>query len=996
MVLAGLARASDVSSSVYVQDGLVAHWDGIDNTLTNGVRFHDNAATNWCDLSGQGNDVWMPSFVAVESNALYSTAMTGKAAGTEADRFQSGKYPSFPALNGLNHGTNDPPYTVEIVMQRVQWRYTDNYGNLQTVFRTPRGTVGYRLSSTNGFYFLGPTSKSNLSLMNWPSSNGRADETHTVSAVLGNSLSTDIIWLDGLQHTISMNGNLDTTWYTNFIFFSNSRADIRVHAIRVYNRVLTQYEVERHTLIDQLRFLGNKRFLIKPVPDQTLDGVHPCEPDPFVMDPVTEQRLVKDTDYTLSYTANDRAGFATVIVTGIGAWSGYEATAPFLICSADAYRVIEYIQSSGTQYINTEYYPNPNTRMEAELLFVGDVGDRSAEKVGHALFGCSENNGLVCFSMNFGSQPNQDNELFPWLEKTSSQGGTRYSKVIDSRTVRSTLTVDASTGEIQYGTVKWTAAAKTTTHAVNPLHLFGSCGTNGVVTPITVFGMRVFSWKIWDGDTLVRDFVPCYRVFDVSAGLWDRVSGRFFKNAGTGEFSYEYDASLPAEYRQLDGIIATGAQYIATGVYATSNTTVMVELTPYETTAQRRVFAARATASSAVTANDLFFESYISSGTKRWACCCTDGPYNSGSDAAGLWSSGTVTPSAGTRTALTLDSYSDTFFVSGVKQVALARARSRTSPAQIELMRAGGSAAEYGWGKLYAAYIWQNGTLQRSLVPCYRVADGLTGFYDLVTETFLPSAGEFPFLHGMGGEVGIPHFTGVYQLSGLNANVSFSNLTNFSFTVWTKNPDVGSYGVESQRYGVLIGQGALASNNPGFACFISHNMTSGSYTLAVQTCNAQNQTCTLSTSASTIRTDGRWHHIAYAYDLGAGVARLYLDGQAVASNTDLANMVNPSTWAPVTIGVRNGGDYPMKGMVAYATLWDRAITAGEVELTRRRPVTGTEDGLIGCWSLDGGSTGLLDGVANGATRHDLAPVGEVGFAMDEVKWHVPGLMILVR
>jgi hypothetical protein len=32
------------------------------------------------------------------------------------------------------------------------------------------------------------------------------------------------------------------------------------------------------------------------------------------------------------------------------------------------------------------------------------------------------------------------------------------------------------------------------------------------VTPFTVFGMRVFGWKIWDGDTLVRDFVPCTRL----------------------------------------------------------------------------------------------------------------------------------------------------------------------------------------------------------------------------------------------------------------------------------------------------------------------------------------------------------------------------------------------------------------------------------------------------------------------------------------------------
>lgn len=153
----------------------------------------------------------------------------------------------------------------------------------------------------------------------------------------------------------------------------------------------------------------------------------------------------------------------------------------------------------------------------------------------------------------------------------------------------------------------------------------------------------------------------------------------------------------------------------------------------------------------------------------------------------------------------------------------------------------------------------------------------------------------------------------------------------------------------------------------------------------------------MSASAANLRTDGKWHHVAYTYDLGAGVARLYLDGKVVDANTDPAKMVDPSlTWyIPVTLGGRNG-DFPMKGELAYATLWNRAITANEVEYTRRHPVNGMEAGLIGCWSLDGGSAGLLDGVANGAGKHTLTPVGEVGFAADEVNWHVAGLMILVR
>ena len=47
---------------------------------------------------------------------------------------------------------------------------------------------------------------------------------------------------------------------------------------------------------------------------------------------------------------------------------------------------------------------------------------------------------------------------------------------------------------------------------------------------------RVFNCKIWQGNTLVRDFQPCYRITDQVIGMYDRVSRQFFTNAGSGYF----------------------------------------------------------------------------------------------------------------------------------------------------------------------------------------------------------------------------------------------------------------------------------------------------------------------------------------------------------------------------------------------------------------------------------------------------------------------------
>lgn len=50
--------------------------------------------------------------------------------------------------------------------------------------------------------------------------------------------------------------------------------------------------------------------------------------------------------------------------------------------------------------------------------------------------------------------------------------------------------------------------------------------------------IRMWSFKIWDNGTIVRDFIPVLDWNDVPC-MYDKVSGELFYNQGTGEFSYE-------------------------------------------------------------------------------------------------------------------------------------------------------------------------------------------------------------------------------------------------------------------------------------------------------------------------------------------------------------------------------------------------------------------------------------------------------------------------
>lgn len=48
---------------------------------------------------------------------------------------------------------------------------------------------------------------------------------------------------------------------------------------------------------------------------------------------------------------------------------------------------------------------------------------------------------------------------------------------------------------------------------------------------------KLYSCKMYNNDTLVRDFVPVKRISDNVYGLWDKVNKVFYKNAGTGTFT---------------------------------------------------------------------------------------------------------------------------------------------------------------------------------------------------------------------------------------------------------------------------------------------------------------------------------------------------------------------------------------------------------------------------------------------------------------------------
>ena len=113
-----------------------------------------------------------------------------------------------------------------------------------------------------------------------------------------------------------------------------------------------------------------------------------------------------------------------------------------------------------------------------------------------------------------------------------------------------------------------------------------ACNNNGALyAPCTA---KIYYCKIYENDSLVRDYVPCIDTQLGVAGFYDLVDNRFFGNKGTGLFIYGNDTingvripkNLPEEYQEVEYIESTGTQHIDTKLVPTEKMRITMKATP--------------------------------------------------------------------------------------------------------------------------------------------------------------------------------------------------------------------------------------------------------------------------------------------------------------------------------------------------------------------------------------------------------------------------------
>lgn len=225
-----------------------------------------------------------------------------------------------------------------------------------------------------------------------------------------------------------------------------------------------------------------------------------------------------------------------------------------------------YLKSSTTaqnlnHYINTNYYPNNNTRVITSF-------ENSTRNYGIRLFGEQHSPNMFRFGTTNGTG---------WLFAYGSQGTS--SSTINF--IHERVKVDFNKNVIKINDTVINTFTEQTFTSTQPFYLMNINQS----TMRDAWDAPVYWCKIYDNDILVRHFVPVPKGLLIgnfvvpSNGMFDIVEQKFYGNAGTGEFTI---GGIPQDYIIEGGKLiwcnsdiylqSSGTQWIDTNTIVNENT----------------------------------------------------------------------------------------------------------------------------------------------------------------------------------------------------------------------------------------------------------------------------------------------------------------------------------------------------------------------------------------------------------------------------------------
>lgn len=189
---------------------------------------------------------------------------------------------------------------------------------------------------------------------------------------------------------------------------------------------------------------------------------------------------------------------------------------------SEKYKVVDYVETNGTQYIDTGFKPNQNTRVVVDFK-----ADNIAQHVWGSRIEWRNNSFLCCWETNF--------DWCVQINASNFNGG-----AFDANARH---TVEMSCTEFKVD------GTTTATYSVDAFQ----CTNNLLIASVQNseqsenFVGKYYSFKVYDGNNLVRDYVPVKNSQGVY-GLYDKINDTFSSSTGSlAGGSYIYDETIATQ-----------------------------------------------------------------------------------------------------------------------------------------------------------------------------------------------------------------------------------------------------------------------------------------------------------------------------------------------------------------------------------------------------------------------------------------------------------------
>ncbi len=227
-----------------------------------------------------------------------------------------------------------------------------------------------------------------------------------------------------------------------------------------------------------------------------------------------------------------------------------------------AYTELDYIEGTGTQWIDTGVYGNQDIGIDVTYQYPDYVSSSASARI----IGTRETSSGATGSCCFVSTSTGEARGTMWFATNNVQLASGQRPSLNKLVNNIQSNVNNDKAFYLNGTLMFTGNDTPFTGTL-PIPIFRNASLSTYSDPGCV---RVYRVIIYDDGVPIRMFVPALRNSDNAGGMYEMFTNSFYGNSGTGDF--HYDGYVPSGYRSTQFVEGDGSHYIDTLITPTQTT----------------------------------------------------------------------------------------------------------------------------------------------------------------------------------------------------------------------------------------------------------------------------------------------------------------------------------------------------------------------------------------------------------------------------------------